>query len=150
MPAAFARRTMSAVPFPPGNATTKLGLCLSSISLLRIGPAALPCRRQSAGTTTTSIAIRRAHSAAYESAPLAAPCTIFAGHHRRARRSLIAPLNMAQFEKSRPPQISHVCPLTGATAATIVMLRSSFTADQRHPTKGGDDLLVGLTLSLVR
>lgn len=38
----IAQRVMSAVPHPPGNATTKSGLPSSSMHWLRTGPAVLP------------------------------------------------------------------------------------------------------------
>ena len=42
IPASLARRTMSAVPRPPGNASTRSGLPSSSICWLRLGPRERP------------------------------------------------------------------------------------------------------------
>ena len=42
IPASLARRTMSAVPRPPGNASTRSGLPSSSICWLRLGPPERP------------------------------------------------------------------------------------------------------------
>src|SRR5262245_30563745 len=42
IPASLARRTMSAVPRPPGNASTRSGLPSSSICWLRLGPPEWP------------------------------------------------------------------------------------------------------------
>jgi len=42
IPASLARRTMSAVPRPPGNASTRSGLPSSSICWLHLGPPERP------------------------------------------------------------------------------------------------------------
>src|SRR5690606_39504885 len=78
-PAFSAILTMLAVPRPPGNAITSSAPA-SSISRLRIMPAALPCLFQSAGcgSSSTPSALMRANRAqlpAKKSAPLAAPWT---------------------------------------------------------------------------
>ncbi len=72
----FARRacfTIFAVPRPPGKATTRSGLPLTSIEAFRNGPAAPPWASQLALKVAVEMNLSRAQASASVSAPRALP-----------------------------------------------------------------------------
>src|SRR4029434_404822 len=69
IPASLARRTMSAVPRPPGNASTRSGLPSSSICWLRLGPPERTSRSKRSHTWSRSPSLPITNGLPYGQSP---------------------------------------------------------------------------------